>query len=74
MEATGAYGRNLACFLAQQQLLISVVNPAQIHAFGKTELTRAKTEGPMPGSLPGTLAHANADGVPDVTGGPAINR
>ncbi|WMT46210.1 MAG: IS110 family transposase [Acidithiobacillus caldus] len=44
MEATGAYGRNLARFLAQQQLLISVVNPAQIHAFGKTELTRAKTD------------------------------
>ena len=44
MEATGAYGRSLARFLAQQQLLISVVNPAQIHAFGKTELTRAKTD------------------------------
>jgi transposase len=44
MEATGAYGRNLARFLAQQQLLVSVVNPAQIHAFGKTELTRAKTD------------------------------
>ena len=44
MEATGAYGRNLARFLAQQQLLVSVVNSAQIHAFGKTELTRAKTD------------------------------
>ena len=44
LEATGAYGRGLARFLAQQQLLISVVNPAQIHAFGKTELTRAKTD------------------------------
>ena len=44
METTGAYGRNLARFLAQQQLLVSVVNPAQIHAFGKTELTRAKTD------------------------------
>jgi len=44
MEATGAYGRNLARFLAQQQILVSVVNPAQIHAFGKTELTRAKTD------------------------------
>jgi transposase len=29
---------------SQQQLLVSVVNPAQIHAFGKTELTRAKTD------------------------------
>ncbi|MEB8487564.1 MULTISPECIES: IS110 family transposase [Acidithiobacillus] len=44
LEATGAYGRGLARFLAQQQLLISVVNPAQIHAFGKTELARAKTD------------------------------
>ncbi|AIA54905.1 IS110 family transposase [Acidithiobacillus caldus] len=44
MEATGAYGRNLARYLSQQQLLVSVVNPAQIHAFGKTELTRAKTD------------------------------
>ncbi|MEY2335137.1 IS110 family transposase [Acidithiobacillus ferrianus] len=30
--------------MAQQQLLISVVNHAQIHAFGKTELARAKTD------------------------------
>lgn len=44
MEGTGAYGRALARFLAQQQLLVSVVNPAQIHAFGKTELSRAKTD------------------------------
>jgi len=44
MEATGAYGRGLARYLWQQQLLVSVVNPAQIHAFGKTELTRAKTD------------------------------
>ena len=44
MEATGAYERGLVRFLAQQQLLVSVVNPAQIHAFGKTELTRAKTD------------------------------
>ena len=44
MEATGAYERGLARFLAQQQLLVSVVNPAQIHSFGKTELIRAKTD------------------------------
>ncbi|MBU2846806.1 IS110 family transposase, partial [Acidithiobacillus ferriphilus] len=31
METTGIYGRALAHFLAQQQLFISVVNPAQIH-------------------------------------------
>lgn len=34
MEATGAYDRNLARYLSQQQLLVSVVNPAQIPAFG----------------------------------------
>ena len=44
METTGAYGRGLARFLTQQNLLVSVVNPAQIHAFGKTELVRAKTD------------------------------
>ncbi|MBU2754824.1 IS110 family transposase [Acidithiobacillus sp. CV18-2] len=43
-EATGAYGRNLARFLVQQRILISVVNPAQIHAFSKTELARVKTD------------------------------
>ncbi|MHB1266850.1 MAG: IS110 family RNA-guided transposase [Acidithiobacillus ferriphilus] len=44
METTGIYGRALAHFLAQQQLFISVVNPAQIHAFGRAELNRAKTD------------------------------
>lgn len=44
METTGACGRDLAHFLVQKQLLVSVVNPAQIHAFGKTELNRAKTD------------------------------
>ena len=44
METTGVYGRSLARFLTQQNLLVSVVNPAQIHAFGKTELVRAKTD------------------------------
>ena len=44
METTGAYGRDLARFLAYHKLWVSVVNPAQIHAFGKTELVRAKTD------------------------------
>nr|NDU41956.1 transposase [Acidithiobacillus ferrianus] len=44
METTGVYGRDLAHFLVQQQLLVSVVNPAQVHAFGRTELNRAKTD------------------------------
>ncbi|AEG01596.1 IS110 family transposase [Methylomonas methanica] len=44
MEATGAYGVPLAEFLVEQGYLVSVVNPAQIHAFGKSELSRAKTD------------------------------
>lgn len=44
LEATGAYGLPLAEFLAGQGHFVSVVNPAQIHAFGKSELSRAKTD------------------------------
>jgi len=44
MEATGAYSLPLAEFLAAQGLRVSVVNPAKIHAFGKSELSRAKTD------------------------------
>lgn len=44
MEATGAYGLPLAEFLVEQGYFVSVVNPAQIHAFGKSELSRAKTD------------------------------
>jgi transposase len=44
MEATGAYSLPLADFLAKQNHSISLVNPAKIHAFGKSELSRAKTD------------------------------
>lgn len=44
MEATGAYSLPLADFLAKQGHSISLVNPAKIHAFGKSELSRAKTD------------------------------
>jgi transposase len=44
MEATGAYGVPLAEFLADQGFWISVVNPAKIQAFAKSELSRAKTD------------------------------
>lgn len=44
MEATGRYGEALATFLAAQGYRISVVNPAQIHAFGQSELVRGKTD------------------------------
>jgi transposase len=44
MEATGAYSVPLAEFLAGQGYRVSVVNPAKIHAFAKSELSRAKTD------------------------------
>jgi transposase len=44
MEATGAYGIPLADFLAAQGWPASVVNPAKIHAFAGSELSRAKTD------------------------------
>lgn len=44
MEATGAYSVPLADFLHNQGFAVSVVNPSKIHAFGKSELSRAKTD------------------------------
>lgn len=44
MEATGAYSIPLAEFLAEQGWPVSVINPARIHAFAKTEMSRAKTD------------------------------
>jgi len=44
MEATGAYSIPLAEFLVKAGYPTSVVNPAKIHAFAKSELSRAKTD------------------------------
>jgi len=44
MEATGAYGDALAEFLYAAGHLVSIVNPAQIKAFGQSELQRNKTD------------------------------
>ena len=44
LEATGRYGEALATFLVEQGVTVSVVNPAQIHACGKAELNRTKTD------------------------------
>jgi transposase len=44
MEATGAYSVPLAEYLAAQGFHVSVVNPAKIAAFAKSELSRAKTD------------------------------
>jgi hypothetical protein len=44
MEATVAYSIPLAEFLIESGYRVSVVNPAKIHAFAKSELSRAKTD------------------------------
>jgi hypothetical protein len=44
MEATGAYRLSLADFLSARGFHVSVVNPAQIAAFGNSELSRTKTD------------------------------
>ncbi|MGZ8191183.1 MAG: IS110 family RNA-guided transposase [Methylococcaceae bacterium] len=44
MEATGAYSLPLADFLVVKGYSVSLVNPAKINAFAKSELSRAKTD------------------------------
>jgi len=44
MEATSRYGEALALFLHQAGVRISVINPARIHAFAKSQLARNKTD------------------------------
>lgn len=44
MEATGCYSTELATLLADNGCCVSLENPARIHAFGNTELTRNKTD------------------------------
>jgi transposase len=44
LEATGTYGDGVATALADAGLTVSVVNPAAIEAFGRSRLTRTKTD------------------------------
>lgn len=44
MEATGTYGEALAEYLAAHGMTVSVVNPAQIKAFGASRMVRSKTD------------------------------
>jgi len=44
LEATGIYGLAVASYLHDQGHHVSIVNPAQIKAFGMTLLTRNKTD------------------------------
>jgi transposase len=44
LEATGTYGEALATWLHEQGHVVSVVNPAIIHAYARTQLARSKTD------------------------------
>ena len=44
MEATGVYWEAVAEYLASRGLTVNVVNPAQIKAFGQSQLVRTKTD------------------------------
>ena len=44
MEATGTYWEKVAEYLAGCGMLVSVINPAQIKAFGASRLVRTKTD------------------------------
>ena len=44
MEATGVYGEALAEFLFNNNIFISVVNPARVKGFAQGELLRTKTD------------------------------
>jgi transposase len=46
LEATGVYGQRLVHFLQKQtDWTVSVVDPAQVKAFGQAQLSRTKTDG-----------------------------
>lgn len=44
MEATGHYMEGVAQFMHDNEMNVSIINPAQIKAFGNSELLRGKTD------------------------------
>lgn len=44
MEATGVYWEAVAEYMAGKGMVVSVVNPAQIKAFGQSQMVRTKTD------------------------------
>lgn len=44
MEATGVYWEAAAEYLAGKGMVVSVINPAQIKAFGQSQMVRTKTD------------------------------
>lgn len=51
LEATGPYSEALALYLHEQGHRVSIVNPAQIKAFGQSELLRNKDDRPDAGLI-----------------------
>ena len=51
LEATGPYSEALALYLHGQDHIVSIVNPAQIKAFGQSELLRNKDDRPDAGLI-----------------------
>lgn len=51
LEATGPYSEALALYLHEQGHTVSVINPAQIKAFGQSELSRNKDDRPDAGLI-----------------------
>lgn len=51
LEATGPYSEALALYLHERDHTVSVVNPAQIKAFGQSELLRNKDDRPDAGLI-----------------------
>lgn len=51
LEATGPYSEALAVYLHEQGHTVSVINPAQIKAFGQSELSRNKDDRPDAGLI-----------------------
>jgi transposase len=51
LEATGVYSEELALYLHQQGQRVSIINPAQIKAFGQSELLRNKDDRPDAGLI-----------------------
>jgi len=51
LEATGIYSEPVALYLHQQGHTVSIVNPAQIKAFGQSELLRNKDDRPDAGLI-----------------------
>jgi transposase len=44
MEATGGFGDDLALFLHERGITVSIVNPLRVKAFGQSEMVRTKTD------------------------------